>query len=89
MTLEITQTYRKQIISFIVVDENLPLSSAASILKYVKAGNFLQILYSYQFSVLIGLLNLFEYEENYKACAIIRDTVINYNKSTGKNLQLK
>lgn len=89
MVLEMTKENKEQIINLVVVEEELTISSAASIIKYIKDGNFLQILYSYPFSVLVRLLDLYEFRDEYETCAIIRDTVNNYNKSTGKNLQLK
>jgi len=89
MILEIAKSSEAEIINLIVVERELPLNVASSVLKYTKKGNFLQILYAYPFYILQELLKIFENNNDFATCIIIRDTVKNHNKATGSNLKLK
>lgn len=64
------------------------MGTANKIIHYVDARNFLQILYSYGFQVLRKVLKYLEQKEDYERCAELRDTVLNYNKSTGTRYRL-
>ena len=69
MILEIAKSSEAEIINLIVVERELPLNVASSVLKYTKKGNFLQILYAYPFYILQELLKIFENNKSIKRFA--------------------
>lgn len=57
--------------------------------RLIKEFNFLQIIYDYDIKVLHIITGVLEEESEFEICALIRDAINNYNKTTGKNLKTR
>lgn len=82
------QHFHDHIYSVIYPQLNKAEGTVNKIIHYVNADNYLQILYTYKIDTIQILMAYFLEVEDYDTCAIIRDMIKNYNKSTGKNLKL-
>ncbi|SDM36074.1 hypothetical protein SAMN04488514_10810 [Kriegella aquimaris] len=58
------------------------------ILLHICRDNYLQILYSYDIDTQRLLLKFYLEKEDYAKCILIRDTLLNHNKSTGSSLKI-
>lgn len=60
-----------------------PEGTISRIIHFVDMDNYLQIMYDYEIQTLQALQEFFLDREDYETCAIIRDTVLNFNKALG------
>jgi len=65
------------------------IRDANNIVMMLDSGNYLQVLYDYGIKCISLIVAYYEDEDEYEKCAAIKLVVDNYNKSTGKNLNIK